>query len=159
MLYVKVDNAGNPIEVAKNYREIQAEYLAKNSIFPSENVLIGNSSRLGYALVPESEPLPPKAGSKVVPDVPIKNVDGTMTRKWKYEAVTSEDIELVASEMKARRQTMLRNLLDTISPMRWESWSESEKEEVKAFRQSLLDITSKEGWPFVTFEPIPSVLK
>ena len=159
MLYVKIDSNGNPVEVAKNYREIQAEYLAKNSIFPNENVLNSNPLKLGYALVPESEPLPPKAGSKVVPDVPTKNEDGTMTRTWKYEVATEEEKELFAMEMKVRRERMLRNVLDTISPMRWESWSESEKEEVKAFRQSLLDITSKEGWPFVTLEPIPSVLK
>ena len=159
MLYVKTDSKGNPIEVAKNYKEIEREYHARNATIPAEGYFSANSSNFGYAQVPYSEPLPPKNGSKVVPDIPTKNTDGTMKRTWKYEVATEEDKELAAAEMKAKRQGMLRDLLDTISPMRWESWSESEKEEVKAFRQSLLDITSKEGWPFVTFEPIPSILK
>ena len=159
MLYVKVDQSGNPIDVAKNYLQIKEEFFKENTIIPIEPIFNQICSSIGYAEVPYSDPLPSKNGSKVVPSVPTKNADGTMKRTWKYEVVTEEDKELVAAEMKARRLTMLRNLLDTISPMRWESWSESEKEEVKAFRQSLLDITSKEGWPFVTFEPIPSVLK
>ena len=160
MLYVKVDAAGNPVEVAKNYQTIKEEFfLAKNSIIPSEVIFNEKIKEMGYAPVPFADPPPPKAGMKIVPDVPVKQADGTIKRTWKYEVATEEEKELFATEMKVRRERMLRNLLDTISPMRWESWSESEREEVKEFRQSLLDITSKEGWPFVTFEPIPSVLK
>lgn len=159
MLYVKVDAAGNPLEVAKNYREIQSEYLAKNSIFPSENVLSLDPSPLGYAEVPESEPLPPKSGSKVVPDVPTKNADGSMTRTWKYEAATQQDIHDVSIEMKARRSAILSDLIDTISPVRWNSWTAEEQAEVTDWRQAMLDITKAEGWPYVPFPELPAVLK
>jgi len=159
MLYVKVDGSGNPVEVAKNYREIREEYLSKGSIFPSEGVLNIDPSSLGYAEVPESEPLPPKSGNKVVPDVPTKNADGTMTRTWKYEAATEEEKKLFSGEMKARRSVVLSKLIDTISPVRWNSWTTEEQAEVTAWRQSLLDLPNAEGWPYVTFPELPAVLK
>lgn len=159
MLYAKIDGNGNPLEVAKNYLQIREEHLSRGAIFPSEGVLSGDPSSLGYAEVPESEPLPPKSGSKVVPDVPKKNADGTYERTWKYETASSEEISQTSTEMKLRRQRLLRDLIDTISPIRWESWSAEEQAEIKAWRQEMLDITEKEGWPFLTFPPLPAPLK
>ena len=159
MLYVKVDAAGNPVEVAKNYRKIKEEYFSKGSIFPAESVFINNPSKLGYVEVPESEPLPPKTGNKVVPDVPKKNADGTMTRTWKYEVATQQEIDDISSEMKVRRSVMLRDLIDTISPVRWNSWTAEEQAEVTAWRQAMLDITTVEGWPYVVFPELPEILK
>ena len=159
MLYVKVDANGNPTEVAKNFTEIKQEYVAKNTAIPNEGGFSENLSNFGYVEVPESEPLPPKSGSKVVPDVPTKNADGTMTRTWKYEAVTQEEIDQTASDMKYRRAVMLKDLIDSISPIRWSEWTAEEQAEVTAWRKSLLDLPTAEGWPYVTFPDLPAVLK
>ena len=159
MLYVKVDANGNPTEVAKNFREIKEEYTAKNTAIPDEGGFSGKLSNFGYVEVPESDPLPPKVGNKVVPDVPTKNADGTMTRTWKYEVATQQDIDDISLEMKARRAIMLRDLIDTISPVRWNSWTAEEQAEVTAWRQAMLDMTTVEGWPYVTFPDLPEILK
>jgi hypothetical protein len=159
MLYVKVDANGNPTEVAKNFREIKEEYTVKNTAIPNEGGFSANLSNFSYVEVPESEPLPPKSGSKVVPDVPTKNSDGTMTRTWKYEAATEEEKSLFSGEMKARRSTILSKLIDTISPVRWNSWTTEEQAEVTAWRKALLDLPTTEGWPYVTFPELPAVLK
>jgi len=159
MLYVKVDANGNPTEVAKNYNEIAREHIDQNIIFPKESVLNSNPAPLGYALVPESEPLPPKSGSKVVPDVPTKNSDGTMTRTWKYEATNELDVLMMSNRVKERRKTLLLRYIDTISPIRWESFTEAEKQEISDWRQSLLDITNVEGFPYVELPAVPNLLR
>ena len=157
MFYVKVDANGNPTEVAKNFREIKQEYTAKNTAIPDEVVFLQNLSNFGYVEVPESEPLPPKSGSKVVPDVPTKNADGTMTRTWKYEP--SENEALMEYDMRIRRDNLLRKYADTLSPIRWEDFTEEQKQEIRNWRKSLLDLPSAEGWPYVMMPQTPQVLK
>lgn len=159
MLYVKVDANGNPIEVAKNYSEIKKEYAARNTAIPNEMIFSSIIEEMGYAGVDYSEPIPSKAGMKIVPDIPKKEEDGTMKRTWKYEPVTDEEIAEVSVLMRERRRTLLRNHIDNISPVRWEKFTTEEKTEISNWHQSLLDIPEKEGWPFVSFDPVPASLK
>ena len=159
MLYAKIDDAGNPVEVAKNYLQIKDDFFRKNTIIPVESVFSEICSSIGYAEVPASDPPAPQAGKKIVPDIPVKTSDGNYQRTWKYVTASSEEISQTSTEMKLRRQRLLRDLIDTISPIRWESWSAEEQAEIKAWRQEMLDITEKEGWPFLAFPPLPSSLK
>jgi hypothetical protein len=159
MLYVKVDAAGNPVEVAKSYRKIKEEFLAKGSIIQNEIIFSGKLEDMGYAPVPFAESISPKAGMKIVPDVPQKEADGTMKRKWKYEKAEDKEIAEVSSIMRERRSQLLKGYVDNISPVRWEKFSAEEKTEISNWHQSLLDISNQEGWPYVSFQPVPEVLK
>ena len=158
MLYVKVDANGNPTEVAKNFSEIKQEYTAKNTAIPIEIGFSANLSNFGYAEVPYSEPPVSESGKRVVPDIPIRQADGTMKRTWRQVDTSPTETNEVVELMRSRRSKLLREYIDSISPVRWDSWSEEEKTEIKNWRQSLLDISSQNGWPFVTFPPIPEPL-
>lgn len=159
MLYVKIDSAGNPLEVAKSYNQIQKEFFAKNAIIPNETLFTAKLEQMGYAAVPFSEAIPPKSGMKIVPDVPQRETDGTMRRRWKYENAGEKETSEVSALMRERRSQLLKEYVDNISPVRWEKFSAEEKQEISDWHQSLLDVTTKEGWPFVSFEPIPQILK
>lgn len=159
MLYVKVDANGNPTEVAKNFREIKQEYTAKNTTIPNEGAFSANLSNFGYAEVPVSDPPSPQAGKKIVPDIPTKNADGTMKRTWKYMDVGAGETIYVGNLMRDRRKKLLDQYIDGISPVRWNKFTEAEKTEISNWHQSLLDISDQEGWPYVSFQPVPEVLK
>ena len=159
MLYVKVDANGNPTEVAKNFTEIKEEYTAKNTAIPNEGSFLANLSNFGYAEVPVSDPPSPQAGKKIVPDVPTKNADGTMKRTWKYMDADLSESSNVEALMRERRRILLNQYIDRISPVRWDKFTEAEKTEISTWHQSLLDISDQEGWPYVSFQPVPEVLK
>jgi len=157
MLYVKVDAAGNPVEVAKNEMTIRTELAAANVILPA----ILNREKwieLGYAEIPTTaDPVPPQPGKMAVPDVPTKNADGTFTRKWKY--IDAENEASMVKAKKIERARLLAKYADNISPMRWEEMTEVEKTEVKEWRLSLLNATADEAWPYITYNPVPAVLR
>ena len=159
MLYAKIDNAGNPVEVAKNYLQIKGEFLKQNAIIPNESVFFNNPALLGYAHVPVSEPPKPKAGMKVVPDIPTKNSDGTYQRTWKEVAVNDMEKKEMDLVMRSRRKEVLRNNIDTISPVRWNNMSEEDKAEVNAFYKEVLDMPEDPSWPFITFPIRPNCLR
>ena len=156
MLYVKVDAAGNPTEEAKNYKQLRFEHQKRNSVLPSQIVFERKFADLGYAEVPLSEAPDPQSGKKVVPDVPVKQNDGTMKRTWKQ--VDAENVEEMDSIMRNRRNYFLTKYADTISPLRWENFSEAEKEEVRNWHKSLLDMPQSTGWPYVAMPPVPNIL-
>lgn len=159
MLYVKVDNAGNPVEVAKNYREIRTEFLARNSIIPNEDNFFLNVKRLGYAPVPEDGINPPKqAGMKPVPDVPVKDGQGNFSRKWKLVPCSPEEVRTTSAIMRKRRDSILAKYIDTISPVRWEDMSEEDKGTISSWRKELLNITKDPAFPFVMFPKVPEIL-
>ena len=159
MLYVKVDANGNPIEVAKNYSEIKKEYSSKNTAIPNESNFLANLPSFAYAEVPYSEPPKPKAGMKVVIDVPQKNPDGTMLRKWKEVAVINEEKIEMDSIMRTRRDQVLKTYIDSISPVRWNNMNDEDKAEVEAFYKSVLDMPEDPAWPFITFPLRPNCLR
>ena len=145
MLYVKVDAAGNPVEAAKNYRQIRLEHEKKNAIFPSELTLQRDPQRLGYAQVPTTDEQPtPVEGKMITPDIPVKNADGSFTRKWKYvDALGADDV--TEATIRERRDKLLSRYVDQISPLRWEIFSEAEKEELAHKEGELRDQYKAEG--------------
>ena len=157
MLYVKVDAAGNPVEVAKNYQQISLEFYENNSFLPKEEIFADKLTEFGYAEVPFSEPPEPVDGKKIVPDVPSFNGD-IMERKWKYVDTDEFDRERFSFEMRRRRDKKLRDTIDMISPVRWEAFTEEQKAEVKDWYQYLLNLPTETGWPFVSMKDQPSFL-
>ena len=158
MLYVKVDQAGNPVDVAKNYSQIRGDFLVENTIIPNERVFSEKFGSLGYAEVPEAEIPSPMKGKKIVPDIPVKQANGKMKRTYKYENVTEAERVNFSRTMRERRKEILEKYIDKISPVRWEKMTADQKKEVNDYHQSLLDLPDDEAWPFVIFPKPPSFL-
>ena len=103
MLYVKIDDSGNPLEVAKNYKLIQSEFIKDGTIIPVEHIFEANCKSLGYALVPQKEAPEPQEGKNIVPDIPVKKSDATYERTWKYVDPTDLQIQNMNNVMRYRR--------------------------------------------------------
>ena len=159
MLYAKIDDAGNPVEVSKSYKLILREFQKKGSIIPAESVFETKSTSLGYAPIPQNEPPEPKEGKNIVPDIPVKKSDGTYERTWKYVDPTDLQIQNMNNVMRERRNKALNVYIDSISPVRWNSMSDTDKSTVEAYYQELLDLPAKAAWPFVTLPNTPEILK
>lgn len=159
MLYVKVDDKGNPLEEAKTYDQIKNEFIKKNSIIPFEHLFLKSSLGLEYKEVPHS-PFPPcKDGKGFVMGIPIKTSDGTYQRTFKEVSIENVDSEKQKEFILNHRKELLKNLIDTISPLRWEDYSEDQKNIIRRYRKELLDITTVTGFPFVNLPEIPEILK
>lgn len=162
MLYVKVDASGNPREVAKTSDTIRKEFIsAEGTILPA--TFEDNPDSFGYRQVPFNAPMPDQvAGKNILPDVPTKNADGTYTRTWKYTDIPDfEKIDLNELDIKMRenRKKYMQKFVDSISPLRWESWSDAEKQEIRNWYQSVKDMTKNPNWPKVAFPPLPAPIK
>ena len=55
----------------------------------------------------------------------------------------------MGNEIRAERDYRLHGEVDKIvsNPLRWESLSESKQDEIKAYRQALLDLPQQVGFP------------
>lgn len=157
MLYVKIDNNGNPTTHAMSYDELQ---IAENSIFPAVSIFeeLIEKGDLSYAKVPFS-PLPAvPAGKKPVQGVPVKNADGTYSRKIQFVDATEEEISSASDFIRSRREIILNKHVDNISPLRWAEMTEAQQAEIASWRQSLLDMTEDPSFPYITIPAKPSFL-
>ena len=159
MLYAKIDDAGNPVDVAKSYENIKADFLLNNTVIPKESVFSNKSQEFGYGSVPLNDPPAPQAGKKIVPDIPIKKSDGSYERTWKYEDVSEEDKISMSAIMREKRAGILKKYVDSISPLRWNNMSESEKKESQDYYKALLNMPDDPAWPFVLFPKIPAAIQ
>jgi hypothetical protein len=161
MLYVKVDEQGNPVERAKTLEVVKRIFLEQGTILPE--AFASSPSPVGYALVPEGEPAPmAQAGKRVIAGIPIKNDDGTYTRTWEQEDIPDyNDIDnnLLDSAMRRARTSYLHKFADSISPLRWNSWTPEQQAEVMAWYESVLKMPDDPNWPRVAFPELPSPIK
>jgi hypothetical protein len=59
-------------------------------------------------------------------------------------------------QARAKRDKLLRETVDAINPMRWESMSPEQQDAWRAYRQALLDVPQQAGFPWnVTWPPQP----
>ena len=64
--------------------------------------------------------------------------------------------ELRCANARAKRDSMLREYVDNMNPMRWESFNAADKLAWVTYRQNLLDVTSQAGFPDnVTWPDVP----
>jgi len=158
MLYVKLDEQKNPIEFAKSYQMIAREFSEQNKIIPAESLFLEK-----YGQVPISEMPERINGKTIMPDIPVKNADGTYQRTWKYVDAVGDPTDLERSQMdlimKTRRKAYLEKFADTVSPLRWNSWTAEQQQEVTDWYQSVLDMTNDPAWPYMHFPNLPSPIK
>lgn len=61
-----------------------------------------------------------------------------------FETFEAKRLEKVA---RAKRDTLLKEVVDAVNPMRWELLTELQKDAWRAYRQALLDVPQQEGFP------------
>ena len=169
MLYVKVDENGEALDVAKSYTRLKAEHLAEGKIIPSESHHKRFFRELGYEQVPATPETEPDrnlmVGCRLKCDIPVKGDDGIFQRRWIYEKVSDEELSKdgYKSELaligKEKRQRYLKEYCDSISPLRWNSWTPEEQQEVTEWYQFLLNMPEMEGWPLIPLPDLPTPLK
>ena len=69
-----------------------------------------------------------------------------------YQAPT---IEEVSQRARAHRDSLLKEVVDTMNPMRWEALTEPQKDAWRAYRQELLDVPQQDGFPDDVIWPVP----
>lgn len=177
MLYAKVDENGNPIERAINYKQLEKIFHDQGTLIPPQSHIRNILDSISYVEVPQTAEIPtPKAGFKSIPGIPVKQetqevvttvdengaeIQETQTvisylRTWEYEE-TDSDIPH-ERRMRERRNNLLKKYIDTISPVRWNAFTDEEKQEVTDFYQALLDLSNQETWPHVFLPRVPRVL-
>ena len=66
-------------------------------------------------------------------------------------------IEELTQKARARRDTLLKETVDSVNPMRWEAMSDEQKDAWRAYRQALLDVPQQEGFPMnIVWPTIPT---
>jgi len=74
------------------------------------------------------------------------------------EGMTKEDIQKKnfiekSVSVRAKRDKLMKEIVDSYNAVRWETISEEEKMIIKIYRQSLLDIPQQSGFPFSVVWP------
>jgi hypothetical protein len=53
----------------------------------------------------------------------------------------------LADKARMKRDAFLKEVVDSVNPMRWEALTELQKDAWRAYRQALLDVPQQEGFP------------
>ena len=66
--------------------------------------------------------------------------------------ITEEDYKTlvltqIVESARAKRDNLLKKVVDTVNPMRWETLTDAQKDAWRAYRQALLDVPQQEGFP------------
>lgn len=88
-------------------------------------------------------------------DTTAPGVIRTLTpEQYAEEQIKENDIK--AMQVRQHRDYLLRVKVDSLNPIRWESFSTDIKEAWKGYRQALLDVPAQEGFPWtVTWPEMP----
>ncbi len=57
------------------------------------------------------------------------------------------EMERLTREARARRDTLLKETVDSVNPMRWGAMTDVQKDAWRAYRQALLDVPQQAGFP------------
>ena len=57
------------------------------------------------------------------------------------------ELDRLTREARAKRDNLLKEVVDSVNPMRWEALTELQKDAWRAYRQALLDVPQQEGFP------------
>lgn len=82
----------------------------------------------------------------------------TWTENGWYNPDPGPSIEYLSDCARHRRDKYLGMYVDTINPIRWETLTEQEKQEIKDYRQALLNVPQQSGFPTDIDWPVPPQL-
>lgn len=75
---------------------------------------------------------------------------------WKNPNKVEITEELLARRMRNKRDLLLKKNVDKINAVRWNAFTEAQKQEWDSYRSSLLDIPQQPGFPHtVTWPEVP----
>lgn len=74
---------------------------------------------------------------------------------WEFDSLGPNAVFPSEDALKARerRDVLLKTTVDTMNPIRWESFDDTKKDEWRAYRQALLDVPAQEGFPYEVIWP------
>jgi len=155
MLYFKADANGNPLSTPQSEAEIRRDLSSQGTTAPSN---LGRwLTENNYVELPVGEPMPiAPLGQKTVPDMPVKNADGTYSRRWKFVDAAVADPE---AQARMYRAAYLNKFADSISPLRWNAWTPEQQAEVTQWYQAVLDLPKDPQWPNVAMPELPTPIK
>ena len=76
-----------------------------------------------------------------------------------YAIERQKENDTKALQVRERREFLLRTQVDSYNPMRWESLTPEQQDEMRAYRQALLDVTDQPGFPWDVQWPVPPELR
>ena len=65
------------------------------------------------------------------------------------------ETDRLTREARAKRDTLLKEVVDSVNPMRWEALTDTQKDAWRVYRQALLDVPQQEGFPDDVVWPVP----
>ena len=94
-------------------------------------------------------------GYNVVPKEIAKDCEYTLEEVMDYILDNPEmlldldviEMERLTREARAKRDNLLKEVIDSVNPMRWEALTDVQKDAWRAYRQVLLDVPQQEGFP------------
>lgn len=63
--------------------------------------------------------------------------------------------EQLGTQVRGQRDSMLDEVVDKMNPMRWETFTEVQKQAWRDYRQALLDVPQQDGFPETVEWPVP----
>ena len=83
-----------------------------------------------------------KTGDMIYFGVPIGDA-----RELTEEEFLNYHTKTLETQVRAKRDSLLKEVVDSVNPMRWEAMTELQKDAWRAYRQALLDIPQQEEFP------------
>lgn len=167
MLYFQIDKSGNALTSPRTYEEIKKFVGNFGFGLPLEE-LITRDSLLNFGIARVSthswkeghHPLEMDVpyGKIKVFDLPVFDPGGFYKKVVKLVDATDQQIQIFKDKITEFRNEILNYHIDKINAVFWNSLSEIDKQTIKDYRQSLLDITDQEGFPWVSFDELPEIL-
>lgn len=153
-LYVKVEN-DEPVKYPVSYEDIYKEILepAGKSKLPLDAEFLETNGY--FSVVPQNAPTVAPT-TKLTMELPLL-VNGIYYENYVMTEMTEEEknanYEAKAFEVRESRNAMLRETVDRMNPIRWESMTTEEKNSWVVYRQALLDIPNQDGFPYTVEWP------
>lgn len=72
-----------------------------------------------------------------------------VTREDGYPIAKPYEItsEMLGKQARERRDSLLKETVDSVNPMRWEAMTDEQRDAWRTYRQALLDVPQQDGFP------------
>ena len=152
-MYAKIiDN--QVIQYPYSIRDLRADY--PNTSFPNN---LTENDLLSYNVYKiQSTPKPSCETNQRVQETTLVLENGVWKQAWETINLSEEEyaalVESLARRVRVTRDTMIKEFVDVINPMRWESMSDEQKQAWRNYRQELLDVPEQESFPWEIEWPV-----
>lgn len=144
----------------KNNQVVQWPIYSLTALFPNTSFpfpITADSVPEGYVMVGSIKQPTAAVNQKIVAGQPVQE-NGQWVQSWIVVNMTAEEVAErnlnKALDVRAERDTRLRNDIDTLNPLRWEAFSPEQQTAWRNYRQALLDLPQQTGFPFMINWPI-----